>query len=198
MSFVVCVALKDCAYVLGDTQININSKAAVETAIKVFPVNKNVLVGGTGDYVRLLDFLSYVTFNRKEFKNMSFYDVVNYIEEKFRDVEDNSFVVAGITTDGISVKAIGKEGDKNAVTVGDMPFVKVLMPPGIKEEECKKYITSTVNMESQMVNCIKGISKISNTVNDKICGFKISDKGINVLTHNIRYEDITIRIDDLY
>ena len=198
MSFVVCVALKDCAYVLGDTQINIDSKAAEETAIKVFPVNNKVLVGGTGDYVRLLNFLSYVTFNRKEFKNMSFYDVVNYIEEQFHDAEDNSFVVAGITSDGISVKAIGKEGDKNASIANDMPFVKVLMPPGIKEEECRKYITSTVNIERQMVNCIKEISRISDTVNDKICGFNISNKGINVLTHNIRYEDITIRIDDLY
>ena len=198
MSFVVCVALNDCAYVLGDTQINIDSKAAEETAIKVFPVNNKVLVGGTGDYVRLLDFLSYVTFDRKEFKNMSFYDVVNYIEEQFHDAEDNSFVVAGITPDGISVKAIGKEGDKNAVTVGDMPFVKVLMPPGIKEEECMRYITSDVNIECQMVNCIKEISKISDSVNDKICGFKISNKGINVLTYNISYEDITIRIGDLY
>ena len=73
--------------------------------------------------------------------------------------------------------------------------VKVLLPPEITMEMCKPFISSLDNLKSQVINCIKQISRLSDTVNDKVFGLETDGEKCKAFTSGIEYSDITIRIE---
>lgn len=74
--------------------------------------------------------------------------------------------------------------------------VKTLLPDDVSEDYCRRYITSEDNLEKQIINCIKAVSQISESVNDKIYGIKMDGKGLIQLTDGIDFSEITLSYDN--
>ena len=108
----------------------------------------------------------------------------------------NNAVIAGIDSGKVKLQVMGREYGYNdsIIEVNNGAEIKVLLPPGITTEMCQPYITSLDNLREQVVNCIKQISKKSDTVNDKVCGLTTDGVNLEVFTSGIEYKDIDIRI----
>ncbi len=194
MSFVVCVATMNNIIIAGDTQTNNEQGPTDITATKVFPIGENVLVGLTGKYQTYIETVN-TRMTALDVKNASFNEKVDYVKNMIYGKENNA-VIAGIESGKVKLVVMGNEYGYNdpIVNVDGGAEIKVLLPPGITTEMCQPYITSLNNLKSQVINCIKQISYLSDTVNDKVFGMEINEKKCEAFTSGIEYSDITIRI----
>ena len=96
----------------------------------------------------------------------------------------------------VKLKVMGHEYGYNdsIIEVNNGAEIKILLPPEITTEMCRPYITSLNNLKGQVINCIKQISRKSNTVNDKVCGLETDGANLEVFTSGIEYKDIDVRI----
>ena len=194
MSLVICVATTNNIIIAGDTQINNADGPLQDTAMKVFPIGKDTLVGITGDYKTYIE-----AANKRiielDAENASFEEKVSFIKNMIYEKENNA-VIAGFDRGKVKLQVMGYEYGYNdsIIEVNNGAEIKVLLPPGITTEMCKPYITSLNNLKGQVVTCIKQISRNSDTVNDKVCGLETDGVNLEVFTSGIEYKDINVRI----
>lgn len=194
MSLVICVATTNNIIIAGDTQINNADGPLQDTAMKVFPIGKDTLVGITGDYKTYIE-----AANKRiielDAENASFEEKVSFIKNMIYEKENNA-VIAGFDRGKVKLQVMGYEYGYNdsIIEVNNGAEIKVLLPPGITTEMCKPYITSLNNLKGQVVTCIKQISRKSDTVNDKVCGLETDGVNLEVFTSGIEYKDINVRI----
>lgn len=196
MSLVVCVATNGKIIMAGDTQTNDNNGPTSITVTKVFSLGKDVLVGITGNYATYIDVVNARHQEEKIF-DASFERKVNFVRNIVQNSgRDNNVVIAGLDNGVVKLTTMGKEyGYYNKIEeVRDGASVKVLMPPGVTTEMCQKYITSLNNLRQQVIDCIEQVSKISDAVNDKVCGLETNGENMVLFTSKINYQDIDIRI----
>lgn len=194
MSFVVTVVTNVKAYVFGDTQLNDENGIIREIGMKVLPFGDNAIVGITGYYQTTLNLYD----EMKIHKDMNFSDKANFLKMYLKDrVQENNLVLAGVEDAcGKCVIMGNQDGYNNEIEIVDSQkaIVKTLLPPGVETEFCKKYITSLVGIEEQLEQCIEAVSKISDTVNNKIVGLITDGREMFGVTKNVLYEDVDVRI----
>lgn len=195
MSFVVCVATTDNIIIVGDTQTNTDQGPTDITATKVFSIGENTLVGITGKYQTYIETVN-ARMTALDVENASFNEKVDYVKTMIRGKENNA-VIAGVEDGKVKLVVMGnKYGyDDSIINVEAGAEVKVLLPPEITMEMCKPFISSLDNLKSQVINCIKQISRLSDTVNDKVFGLETDGEKCKAFTSGIEYSDITIRIE---
>lgn len=196
MSFVIAAIMKDSIYVLGDTQLNDENGAVEETGIKVVPIGNNTLVGFTGTYHYFINMMQNLT---EDIVNATFKDKILFVKEYIQTNDaKNNVVIVGIE-DGVTKYAVlGRDYGYNisiSSIENNIAEIKVLLPPEVTEYFCKQYIHSMICIKTQMCNCIKAVSTKSQSVNDKIMGFYMNKDSIQLITENIKYEDITYRLE---
>lgn len=193
MSLVICVATTNNVIIAGDTQVNNEDGPLQNTVMKVFPIGKDTLVGITGAYKTYIEAANKRILELDE--DASFEEKVSFIKNMIYG-KNNNAVIAGIDSGKVKLQVMGREYGYNdsIIEVNNGAEIKVLLPPGITTEMCQPYITSLDNLREQVVNCIKQISKKSDTVNDKVCGLTTDGVNLEVFTSGIEYKDIDIRI----
>lgn len=197
MSLVVCVATNGKIIMAGDTQTNDDNGPTSITATKVFPLGKDVLVGITGEYATYIDVVN-ARHQEEGIFDAPFERKVNFVRNIVQNSgRDNNVVIAGLDNGIVKLTTMGREyGYHNEIEeVRDDASVKVLMPPGVTIEMCQRYITSLNNLRQQVIDCIEKVSKMSDTVNDKVCGLETNGKNMVLFTSKINYQDIDIRIE---
>lgn len=194
MSLVICVATTNNIIIAGDTQINNENGPLQDTAMKVFPIGKDTLVGITGDYKTYIEAANKRT-TELDTANASFEEKVSFIKNMIYG-KNNNAVIAGFDREKVKLKVMGHEYGYNdsIIEVNNGAEIKILLPPGITTEMCRPYITSLNNLKGQVINCIKRISRKSNTVNDKVCGLETDGVNLEAFTSGIEYKDIDVRI----
>lgn len=194
MSFVVAVVTDVKAYVFGDTQLNNEDGVMKEIGMKVLPFGNNAIVGITGYYQTALNLYDEI----KTHKDMNFSDKANFLKMYLKDrVQKNNLVLAGVEGGCGKCFIMGdQDGYNNGIEVVDSQkaIVKTLLPPGVETEFCKKYITSLVGIEEQLEQCIEAVSKISDTVNNKIVGLTTDGREMLCITKSVLYKDVNVRI----
>lgn len=194
MSFVVAAIEKNNVYVLGDTQLNNKNGAIEATGIKVVPIGNNTLVGFTGTYEYFINMTQNLTEN---IINTTFEEKILFVKKYIQaDDAKNNVVIVGIENGITKYVAMGVDyGYDVPITIieDNDAEIKVLLPPDVTEAFCRPYIYSMVGVKNQMCNCIKAVSTKSKSVNNKIMGFYMNPYSIQLITENIKYEDITFR-----
>ena len=194
MSLVICAATTNDIIIAGDTQIYNVDGPLQDTAMKVFPIGKDTLVGITGDYKTYIE-----AANKRiielDAENASFEEKVSFIKNMIYE-KNNNAVIAGFDRGKVKLQVMGHEYGYNdsPIEVNNGAEIKVLLPPGITMEMCQSYITSINNLKGQVITCIKQISRKSDTVNDKVCGLETDGVNLTVFTSGIEYRDIDMRI----
>lgn len=196
MSFVIASIMKNSIIMLGDTQLNDNvRKCAIrETTIKVFPLDEKTLLGVTGDFETHCDIINILN-NDLSFSDLSFEDKIYYIKH-FIGKRDNNIVLATLENNDAKFVVMGTDYGYNLPieTLKTDASIKLLLPPNVTEQMCKPYIYSLSNIEKQMFSCIEAVSNWSDTVNNKIVGFKVTQEKCELLMKNTNYQDINHRI----
>lgn len=197
MSFVVAVMTMEKVIMVGDTQLNDYKGPLSITGTKVLALGNNTLVGIAGHYESYMDIANEIN-NNPGILLDTFENKVMYVRACiYKPNRSNTAIIAGIEDGVAKFTIMGNEyGYNNPISnVYYDGVVKALLPPGVTTEMCQKYITSIFNLREQVFNCVKEVSNMSDTVNNKAFGFEMSKQGIVMLTNNIRYDDIDIRFD---
>lgn len=195
MSVVVAAITNGKIIMVGDTQLNHKEMGAIQaTSIKVFPLDNYTLVGITGNFDSHIEIANGI---KQLSTGLSFEDKINYVKNCIqKDDRDNNVIIAtiesGITKFNIMGNEYGYNNPIEMVTNG--ADIKVLLPPKVTEEMCKPYIFSLIGIRQQVFSCIEAVSNWSDTVNNKMVGFEINENGCQLLTKNIKYEDVDYRI----
>lgn len=196
MSIVIATIEPDKMIMVGDTQLNHKNKGALQTtATKVFIFDDHTLVGVTGDYD---SYIKSVNDLNKIKTPLTFEEKIRYMKQHIqKPCINNNVIISSIENNVAKVFVMGNEYGYNSPTeyVTDGVTIRILMPPGITEDMCKPYIMSPLNLKTQLYSCIKAVSNLSETVNDKIMGFEFIGNGFKLLTENIKYEDIDCKLN---
>lgn len=197
MSIVVAVMKKDSVTMAGDTQLNDENGAIRDLGLKVFPCGSNVLIGMTGEYRSYINAAN-ILMNSRNLRNKGIEAIAEDIK-RIIEGKKNNVVIAQLTSKETRFVVMGNEYGYDclveSVANPESAAVKVLLPPGLTAEFCMPYITSLDNLKNQISRCIAAVSTVSDTVNNKVCGFEMCSKGIRLFCKNVKYEDINVRIN---
>ena len=196
MSFVIAAIMNNKIIMMGDTQLNHKVKqcAIKQTTIKVFLLDKRTLIGITGDFDTHIDLIKDINSGFK-FSKLSFMDKKNYIKNIICQ-RNNNVILATLENNVAKLIAMGKDYgyDMPIEIISTGAQIKVLLPPDVTEEFCKPYVYSLLGIKNQMFSCVEAVSNTSNTVNNKIVGFQITQGNYEIITKNIQYSAIDYKI----
>lgn len=195
MSFVVAVMKSGYSIIAGDTQLNDDNGPIAATGIKVFPVNNNIVIGFTGNYLEgrktVGEFCS-VYKDRKLFSEKA--KLLSYIlKRKCRD-GNVILVETFIHITEYALFSSKEEWNPDIHVLSDVQ-VKALFPPDVEEGKYYRYITSPDNLKAQVINCIRAVSNDSASVNDRVYGIEMDGNGLKQFTDGIEFDSITMSYD---
>ena len=193
MSFVVAAMKPGYSIVAGDTQLNDDNGALSIMGIKVFPIDACMVIGFTGNYIEgraaisefmeqhkgKKDFLGNVSLLSKCLKTHCKKGNVILVETK------NDKTWYAILSDKYNWKYECKQ-----VLCTE---VKTLLPDDnddVNDEYCRNYINSEEKLRSQIIDCIKAVSHISRSVNDKVFGFEMNGSNLFQFTEGVSLSEI--------
>lgn len=195
MSFVVAVMKSGYSIIAGDTQLNDDNGPITATGIKVFPVNNNIVIGFTGNYLEGRESVDGFLSAYKDQKLFSEKAKVLSNLLKTRCKDGNVILVETFIHNTEYALFSSKEEWAPDIHVLSGVQVKTLFPPDVEESEYYRYITSPDNLKSQVINCIRAVSKDSSSVNDKVYGIEMDGHGLKQFTDGIEFEAITMSYD---
>ena len=195
MSLIVAACSREKIIIAGDTQLNDDNGPLPFTGMKVVPVGNTMVAGLAGDYEGYRKVADYFS-SKPELHFLSFQDKAEAICSLLHHsgVKCN-FVLAGFENNVPQIVCTGTDyGYRYHIEQVNNGTVRTLLPPDVTDEMCRRFFTSIYGLKIQTVNCIRGVSRISQSVNDKICGFEITPHSLKCVTDGIKYEDISVRI----
>lgn len=192
MSFVVAIMKSGYSIVAGDTQLNDDNGPIEATGIKVFPVDRNIVAGFTGNYLEGRESIDEFISAHKAKKLFS--EKAQMLSELLRRrcKDGNAILVETCITTTKYALFSSKDDWTSDIQVLSGVQVKALFPPDVHEENYYKNITSPDNLKPQVINCIRAVSRDSASVNDKIYGIEMDGYGLKQFTEGIEFKAITM------
>lgn len=196
MSFVIAVMKPGYSIVAGDTQLNDDNGPRKETGIKVFPITNNIVIGFTGDYLEGREAIGLFLEQHKAKKD--FTGEASLLSKLLKEYCKKGNVLLIETKPEETQYAVTSDdyGWKYDLRKVQQIGIKTLLPNDASEDYCKRYITSEDNLKNQVINCVKAVSIISESVNDKIYGIEMDGKGLKQFTDGIDFSKITLSYDN--
>lgn len=193
MSFVLAVMTPGRCIIAGDTQLNDDNGPIKATGIKVLPINNHTAIGITGRYCEYLD--AYNEVISQCTNEPSYGKIKELFSASLKEhCPQYNAVIVQCNTACNYFTLLSSGGTDEGIYVAADGTVKALLPPGITTEECQRIMTPSNDLKDSMISCIRGVSKISNTVNAKVFGLEFSPSELRSFTDGITYDQIDFRI----
>lgn len=192
MSIIVAVMKPGHAIVAGDTQLNDDNGPIKDLGAKVYQIDDNIIVGITGEYqgARLaVGGLQSEIETKKDFTGKA-----SLLSKMMKECckEGNAIIVE--VKNGRTQFAT--MSDRSGWRIDLIPRVEriqviSLFPSDVTQEFCQQYISSEDNIKEQIIECIKAVAGISESVNDKIMGMETDGTKILQFTFGVDPSELT-------
>lgn len=195
MSLIIAACSRAKIVIAGDTQLNDDNGPISFTGMKVIPIGNSTVAGLSGEYEGYMKVADYFS-AKPELYSLSFQEKADtIINILINSGISCNFLLAGFEDSISKVVCTGKDYRyRYNIELVSTGLVRTLLPPDITDAVCRPYFTSIQNLKTQTINCICAASRISQSVNDKICGFEITPHDLQCFTYGINYDDISIHL----
>lgn len=192
MSIVVAVMKPGYAIVAGDTQLNDDNGPIKALGAKVYKIDESTIVGITGEYLGARLAVGGLQSEFKEKKD--FTGKANLLSKMMKEWCNKGNAIIVEVKNGRTQFAT--MSDKSGWRIELNPClkeiqVKILFPPDITLEFCQQYILSEDNIKEQIVECIKAVAGVSESVNDKIMGMETDGTTMLQFTCGVELSELT-------